>query len=78
MHMRQVPSFFGTSKTGTTHGLRDSRTNPFFKSSSTCASNSLVSKGSHLYAGRLGRGAPGMMSILCSMPRIGGNPGGIS
>ena len=53
-HILHVPSFLGTNRTSTAHGLMLSLTYPFAKSSSTYLWSSFVSSGLLLYAGLLG------------------------
>jgi hypothetical protein len=62
-HMRQVPFFLGTKITGTTQGLRLSRTYPLSNNSWTCHLISFVSSGLVLYTARLGNDAPRIKSI---------------
>src|SRR5688500_8543431 len=67
-HILQVPSFLGTSKVGTAHGLRLSLTIPLSNSSLICLCSCSVSLEFVLYAGLLGKGAPGIRLIWCSIP----------
>ena len=77
-HKQKFPSGLGTSITGTTQGIKLSRTWPLSISCCTCRSISFVSSGLTRYGALFGSGAPGMRSIRCSMPHRGGRPGGSS
>jgi len=77
-HILILPSFWGTKRAGTTHGLKDSRIKPFSYNSSTCLWISIVSFGFILYASLFGRIKHGTRSVWCWISLLGGKPVGIS
>lgn len=77
-HIFQLPSFLGINKIRMTHGLMLPLTCPLDSSSLISLWSSLVFSGLLWQVGRIGVRAPGMKSIWCSIPLIGGNQGGNS
>ena len=75
MHIRSVPSFFLTNKTGAPQGEKLGLMNPRSNNSCNWIFNSLSSAGAILY-GALDTGSvPGANSITKSISRDGGKPG---
>ena len=77
-HSRMLPSFFGTERASTAHGLRLSLMKPLDTNSSTGLWTSIVCLGFILHVGLLGRMALMMRFIWCWMDHLGGNLGGMS
>ena len=75
MHMRNVPSFFFTNKTGAPHGEKLGLMNPLLSSSFRWLDNSYISDGARRYSALATGVAPGIRSIRNSTCRADGTLG---